>query len=50
MRVQLASTANISSADEALMESCDALKEICKHVKDTIIKRHKGDGQTVKLE
>ena len=47
MRVQLAKGAKCETADDALMESCDALKNMCDHVMGTVKGRHEHE---VKIE
>ena len=47
MRVQLAKTAKCETADDALVESCEALEQMCEHVTRTVAKRHEHE---VKIE
>mmetsp|Transcript_4077 Transcript_4077/g.8180 ORF Transcript_4077/g.8180 Transcript_4077/m.8180 type:complete len:120 (+) Transcript_4077:196-555(+) len=51
MRVQLSNRATLETADDALMDSCDALQQICKHVEGVVEERHKGEeDDAVKIE
>ena len=38
------------TADEALLEACDALGEICDHIKKKVRDTHGGGGHGIKKE